>query len=36
MARALVFVLGFVAIAMVSFGAGWLVGTLLREHVRLI
>jgi hypothetical protein len=26
----------FVAIAVVSFAAGWLVGTVLTEHVRLI
>jgi uncharacterized membrane protein (DUF485 family) len=29
-------VLGFVAIAVVSFAAGWLAGTLLTAHVRLI
>jgi hypothetical protein len=34
MARALMLVLGFVAIVVVSFAAGWLVGTVLTEHVR--
>jgi hypothetical protein len=29
-------VLGFVAIAVVSFAAGWFVGIVLTEHVRLI
>jgi hypothetical protein len=33
---ALMLVLGFVAIAAVSFAAGWFVGTVLTEHVRLI
>jgi hypothetical protein len=32
----LMLVLVFVAIAMISFAAGWLVGTVLTEHVRLI
>jgi hypothetical protein len=36
MARALMLVLGFVAIAVVSFAAGWLVGAVLTEHVRFI
>jgi hypothetical protein len=36
MAHALMLVLGFVAIAVVSFAAGWLVDTVLTEHVRLI
>jgi uncharacterized membrane protein (DUF485 family) len=36
MARALMLVLGFVAIVVVSFAAGWLVGTVLTEHVRFI
>ena len=34
-ARAIL-VLGFVAIAAVSFAAGWLVGTELTEHIRWI
>jgi hypothetical protein len=29
-------VLGFVGIALLSFAAGWLTGTMLIEHVRLI
>jgi putative Mn2+ efflux pump MntP len=33
---ALMLVLGFVAIAAVSCAAGWFVGTVLTEHVRLI
>jgi hypothetical protein len=36
MAHALMLVLGFVAIAIVSFAAGWFVGIVLTEHVRLI
>jgi hypothetical protein len=36
MVHALMLVLGFMAIAAVSFTAGWLVGTMLTEHVRLI
>jgi hypothetical protein len=32
----LMLVLVFVAIAMISFAAGWLVGAVLTEHVRLI
>jgi hypothetical protein len=36
MAHALMVVFGFVAIAAVSFAAGWLVGTVLTEHDRLI
>jgi hypothetical protein len=36
MAHALMRVLGFVTIAAVSFAAGWFVGTVLTEHVRLI
>jgi hypothetical protein len=34
--RALILVLGFVTIAVVSFAAGWLVGTVLIAHVRFI
>jgi hypothetical protein len=36
MTHALMLVLGFAAIAVVSFAAGWLVGTMLTEHVRWI
>jgi hypothetical protein len=36
MARARMPALGFVAIAVVSFATGWLVGTVLTEHVRWI
>jgi hypothetical protein len=36
MAHVLKLALGFVAIAVVSFAAGWLVGTMLTEHVRFI
>ena len=32
----LMLVLVFVAIAIISFATGWLVGTVLTEHVRLI
>jgi hypothetical protein len=34
--RRAILVLGFVAIAAVSFVAGWLVGTVLTEHIRWI
>jgi hypothetical protein len=34
MTHALMLVLGFTAIAVVSFAAGWLFGTMLTEHVR--